>query len=145
MTARVDALLAAIAERELDALLVSNVVNVRWLTGFTGSNAAAVVGRDQRRFVTDFRYLSQAAEQLDAGWEREISSDLLERIAERLPAGRLRLGFDDAHLSVKLHARLAELVADDVELVAAGGIVERLRAVKDAGEIEAIRAAARAA
>ena len=145
MTARVDALLAAIAERELDALLVSNVVNVRWLTGFTGSNAAAVVGRDQRRFVTDFRYLSQAAEQLDAGWEREISSDLLERIAERLPAGRLRLGFDDAHLSVKLHARLAELVADDVELVAAGGIVERLRAVKDAGEIEAIRAAARLA
>ncbi len=145
MSARVDALLAAVAERELDALLVSNLVNVRWLTGFTGSSAAAVVGRDQRRFVTDFRYLSQAAEQLDPGWQREIASDLLKRVAEGLPAAGLRLGFDDAHLSVKQHAQLAELVGEHVELVAAGGILEALRAVKDADEIDAIRAAARVA
>jgi Xaa-Pro aminopeptidase len=145
VSARVDALLAALAERELDALLVSNLVNVRWLTGFTGSNATAVVGPAQRRFVTDFRYLTQAAEQLDDAWEREISSDLLKRVAERLPAGRLRLGFDDAHLTVKQHAQLAGHVGDDVELVAAGGIVEALRAVKDPAEIYAIRAAARLA
>ena len=145
MSARVDALLAAVTERELDALLVSNLVNVRWLTGFTGSNAVAVVGPAQRRFVTDFRYLTQAAEQLDGEWEREISSDLLKRAAERLPEGRLRLGFDDTHLTVKQHAQLAEHVGEDVELVAAGGAVEALRAVKDAAEIDAIRAAARLA
>ena len=145
MSARVDALLAAIAERELDALLVSDLVNVRWLTGFTGSNAAAVVGPAQRRFVTDFRYLTQASEQLDDEWEREISSDLLKRVAEGLPEGPLRLGFDDAHLTVKQHAQLAEHVGDGVELVAAGGVVEALRAVKDASEIDAIRAAARLA
>jgi Xaa-Pro aminopeptidase len=145
MSARVDALLAALAERELDALFVSNLVNVRWLTGFTGSNAAAVVGPAQRRFVTDFRYLTQAAEQVDGEWEREISSDPLKRVAERLPEGRQRLGFDDAHLTVKEHAQLAEHVGDDVELVAAGGIVEALRAVKDAAEIDAIRAAAQLA
>jgi Xaa-Pro aminopeptidase len=145
MSARVDALLAAIAERELDALLVSNLVNVRWLTGFTGTNAAAVVGAAQRRFVTDFRYLMQAADQIDADWEREISSDLLKRVADGLPAGPLRLGFDDAHLTVKQHAQLAELVGEEVELVAAGGILEKLRAVKDAAEIDAIRAAARLA
>jgi Xaa-Pro aminopeptidase len=145
MSARVDALLAAVADRELDALLVSNLVNVRWLTGFTGSSGAAVVGRDRRRFVTDFRYLSQAAEQLDPAWEREIATDLLKRVAERLPAGPLRLGFDDADISVKQHGQLTGLVAGDVELVAAGGIVERLRAVKDAAEIDAIRAAARLA
>jgi Xaa-Pro aminopeptidase len=145
VSARVDALLAALAERELDALVVSNLVNVRWLTGFTGSNATAVVGPAQRRFVTDFRYLTQAAEQLDDEWEREISSDLLKRVAERLPEGRLRLGFDDAHLTVKQHAQLAGHVGDDVELVAAGGVVEALRAVKDPAEIDAIRAAARLA
>jgi Xaa-Pro aminopeptidase len=145
VSARVDALLAAVAERELDALLISNLVNVRWLTGFTGSNAAAVVGPAQRRFVTDFRYLSQAAEQVGDEWEREISSDLLKRVAEGLPEGRLRLGFDDAHLTVKQHAQLAEHVGGDVELVAAGGIVEALRAVKDAAEIDAIRAAAQLA
>jgi Xaa-Pro aminopeptidase len=142
---RYDALAAAVAERELDALLVSNVVNVRWLTGFNGTNAAALVGPSQRRFVTDFRYLTQAAAQLAPEWEREIAADLLKRVVEGLPAGPLKLGFDDAHLTVKQHARLAELVAEDVELVAAGGAVEALRAVKNASEIEAIRAAARLA
>ena len=145
MNARFDAVLAAAQERELDVLLVTNVVNVRWLTGFTGSNAAALVGANQRRFLTDFRYLTQAAEQLDELWEREISTDLLKRAVEGLPGDRpLRLGFDDAHLTVKQHAQLAELVPDGVELVAAGGVVERLRAVKDAAEIDAIRAAAQA-
>ncbi|MEA2232735.1 MAG: Xaa-Pro aminopeptidase [Solirubrobacteraceae bacterium] len=143
-SARHDALAAAVAERELDALLVSNLVNVRWLTGFTGTNAAAVVGA-QRRFVTDFRYLAQSAEQLDPEWEREIATDLLKRVVEGLPAGPLKLGFDDAHMSVKQHAQLAGLVAQDVELVAAGGVVEALRAVKDSAEIDAIRAAARLA
>jgi Xaa-Pro aminopeptidase len=146
VSARVDALLAAIAERELDALFVSNLVNVRWLTGFTGSNAAAVIGPAERRFITDFRYLTQASEQVDDTWEREISSDLLDRVAKGLPPDRpLRLGFDDADLSVRQHAQLAEHVGEDVELVAAGGIIEALRAVKDASEIDAIRAAARLA
>jgi Xaa-Pro aminopeptidase len=135
-----------VAERELDALLVTDLVNVRWLTGFAGSSAAALVGEGLRRFVTDFRYLTQAAEQIGPEWGREIASDLLERVAEGLPrGGALRLGFDDAHLTVKQHARLAGLVPDAVELVAAGGIVEELRAVKDAGELDAIRAAARLA
>jgi Xaa-Pro aminopeptidase len=143
MNARFDAVLAAAKERELDVLLVTNVVNVRWLTGFSGSNAAALVGTNQRRFITDFRYLTQAAEQLDELWEREIATDLLKRAAEGLPGDRpLRVGFDDAHLSVAQHARLAELVPEGVELVAAGAIVERLRAIKDAAELDAIRAAA---
>jgi Xaa-Pro aminopeptidase len=145
MSARADAVLAALGERELDALLVSNLVNIRWLTGFTGSNAAAVIGPAQRRFVTDFRYLTQVAEQIDDTWEREIDSDLLKRVADGLPEGPFKLGFDDAHLSVKQHAQLAELVGDGVELVPASGIVEGLRAVKDAAEIDAIRAASKVA
>ena len=145
MSARVDAVLAAVAERELDALLVSNLVNIRWLTGFTGSNAAVLAGPAQRRFVTDFRYLTQIAEQVDPEWEREIDSDLLKRVAGGLPGGPFRLGFDDTHLTVKQHAQLAELVGEEVELVAAGGLVEGLRAVKDAAEIDAIRAATKVA
>jgi len=144
MSDRLETLRAKVAERELDALLVSNLVNVRWLTGFTGSNAAAVVSTAAApRFITDFRYLTQSAEQLDPEWEREIATDLLKRVADGLPAQPLKLGFDDAHLTVKQHAQLARLVAErDVELVAAGGIVEALRAVKDAAEIDQIRAAA---
>jgi Xaa-Pro aminopeptidase len=144
--ARVDALKAAIAERELDLLLVTNLVNVRWLTGFTGSSALAVLGAQQQRFLTDFRYLTQIAEQLDDDWEREIATELLRRAVEGLAPDRpLRLGFDDAHMTVKQHAQLAEHAPEGVELVAAGGIVEKLRAVKDADEIGAIQAAARLA
>ena len=142
---RHDALADAVAERELDGLLVSNLVNLRWLTGFTGTNGAAVVGASQRRFITDFRYLTQSATQLDPAWEREIATDLLKPAVEGLGEGAFRLGFDDAHLTVRQHAQLVELAGEQIELVAAGGIVEALRAVKDESEIDAIRRAARLA
>jgi Xaa-Pro aminopeptidase len=144
MTAqRTERLAAALQERGVDLLLVSHLVNVRWLTGFTGSSGAAIVGDGTRRFITDFRYLSQAAEQLDAVWDREIAQDTLEQIVGGLPQdGPVRLGFDDDHMSVKQHARLRDLVPEGVELVAAGGAVEALRMVKDAEEVKRIRAAA---
>jgi Xaa-Pro aminopeptidase len=142
VTARRVALQARIAERELDALLVSEPVSLRWLTGFDGSNGAVVIGARDLRFITDFRYLTQSAEQLDAEWEREIATDLLKRAVEALPGGST-LGFDDAHLTVKQHAQLAKLAVEQgVELVATGGILEALRAVKDEAEIEKIRTAA---
>ncbi|UUY02626.1 Xaa-Pro peptidase family protein [Svornostia abyssi] len=143
---RADRLEAALAEHEVDALLVTNLVNVRWLCGFTGSNAAAIVGPGRRAFITDFRYLTQAADQVGDAWEHRIAPDLLARAAEELrDAAPLRLGFDDTHLTVKQHARLHEQLADGVELVAAGGVVEGLRAVKEPDEIERIRAAAKVA
>jgi len=138
---RADAVVAAVRELELDALLVSRLVDLRWLCGFTGSSGAAVVGPSDRRFVTDFRYLTQAREQVGEGWSHEIAQKLLEQIAGgmRAPA---RLGFDDTHLTVKDHARLGELAPEGVELVPTGGVIADLRAVKDAGELERIRAAA---
>jgi Xaa-Pro aminopeptidase len=146
-TDRADAVAEALEEREADMLLVTDLINVRWLTGFTGSNAAAVVGREgSRRFVTDFRYLTQSAEEVDPAWEREIAVDLLAGVAKGLPgSGDLRLAFDDAHLSVKDHGRLAGMLRAGIELVPAGGAIETLRAVKDADELEAVRAAARLA
>ena len=55
---------AARARARARPLLVTDLVNLRYVTGFTGSNGMAVVGRDVRRFVTDFRYVEQAAEQV---------------------------------------------------------------------------------
>ena len=131
-----------LAERELDALLVTDLVNVRYLTGFTGSSGLAVVGRDLRRFVTDFRYVEQAAEQVD-GFDREQApQEFLNALADGWPGGELRLGFEDEEVSVRRHMRLRDVLPDRVELVPAGGIVEGLRAVKDAGEVERIGAAA---
>jgi Xaa-Pro aminopeptidase len=143
VNAHVDRLEQRVRERGVDLLLVTNLVNLRWATGFTGSNGAAVIGPDTRTFVTDFRYLTQSAEQVP-DFRREISTaDLLAGVVATLPpTGALRLGFDDADLSVKTHAHLRELLRDDVELVPCGGLVEELRAIKDPEEIEKIRAAA---
>jgi Xaa-Pro aminopeptidase len=135
---RADRLADLLDERELDCLLVSNLVNVRYLTGFTGTNGACIVARDERLFLTDSRYGEQARQQVQ-GFERlDASRELLGDLAGRL---RGRAGFDDAHVSVKAHAALRDKLPDGVELAPAAGLVERLRARKDATELAAIRAA----
>ena len=141
---RADRVTLRAAERELDALLVAEAVNLRYLTGFTGTSGLALVGPELRIFATDFRYVEQAAEQVDSRFEhRKAPRELLDVIAEALPPRRpLRLGFDDAHVTVKGHARLGELLGDEVELVPAAGLVEAERAVKEPEEIASMRAAA---
>jgi Xaa-Pro aminopeptidase len=143
MTTRADRLATLIDERELDALLVTNLVNVRYLTGYTGTNGVALVGlHDLRTFITDFRYVTQAEQQVQ-GFERRIGEqDLLDDAVAALPAGDLRLGIEDQHMSVRTFDRLREALPARVELVPAGGGVERLRTVKDADEVARIRAAA---
>ena len=136
---RADRLEALVAERGLDALLVTDLVNVRYLTGYTGTNGVCIVGEGLRVFFTDFRYVIQAERQV-RGFDRERGKqDLLEDAAARLSG---RVGFEDHHLTVRRHERLQGLVGEGVELVAAGKLVEQLRAVKEPDEIERIRVAA---
>ena len=62
-------------------------------------------------FVTDFRYVEQAADEVDPSFERRrASQDLLDAIPDALPHGTVRLGFEDAHMSVRQHGRLRELL-----------------------------------
>jgi len=125
----------------LDALLVTEPANLRYLTGFTGSNGVAVVGPSLRRFVTDFRYVEQAKLEVP-DFDRELGpQELLAALSSGLD-GVTRLGFDDAHLSVRTHRRLLELLPEGVELVPAAGVVEAVRAIKEPGEILRIGAAA---
>jgi Xaa-Pro aminopeptidase len=143
MSTRADRLAALLDERELDVLLVTNLVNVRYLTGYTGTNGVALVGgRDLRCFVTDFRYVTQAEQQVH-GFERRVGEqDLLDDAVAALPAGDVRLGIEDQHMAVRTFDRLREALPDSVELVPAGGAVERLRERKDADEVARIRASA---
>ncbi len=149
MSVRADRLVASLADAAgpgpgaaAGAMLVTDLVNVRYLTGYTGSNGLALVGAQTRTFITDFRYVEQAAEQVDPSFERRTApQELIEAVGEALPGGPLRLGFEDAHISVRTHARLRELLEERVELVPFGGVIEKLRAVKDPEEIERIGAA----
>jgi Xaa-Pro aminopeptidase len=126
----------------IDVMLLTNLVNVRYLTGYSGTNGLALVGPETRAFLTDFRYVEQAAEEVEASFERRrAAQDLLSGIEELLPQGELRLGFEDAHVPVRTYARLRELLPERIELVPVTGLVEKLRAVKDPAEVQRIRAA----
>ena len=137
---RADRLVELIAERELDQFFVSDLTNVRYLSGFTGTNGACLVGRDERIFFTDFRYTERAEREVGEQWERpEAERELVPQIAARMTG---KVGFEDAKLSVRQLARLEAAVGEEVDLVPGGDLVERLRAVKDPEEIERIAAAA---
>jgi Xaa-Pro aminopeptidase len=141
---------ARLDELGADALLVDALLDVRYLTGFSGSSGAVVLAGEELvaslgrpRFLTDFRYEAQSAEQVGEEFEREIvKGELLDAAAALLRAARPqgRLGFDERRVSVRAHRRLAELL-EGWELIPCEGVVEQLRAVKDAGEIARLRAA----
>jgi Xaa-Pro aminopeptidase len=129
-----------VAERMLDQLFVSDLVNVRYLTGFTGTNGACLVSPDALIFLTDFRYTERAAREVGREWDRpEAERELIPQIVARMSG---RVGFEDAHLSVRQLARLEAAADDEVELVPAGDLVEQLRVVKAPEELERIAASA---
>jgi Xaa-Pro aminopeptidase len=141
VNARAERLIALMPDAGIDLLLVTDLVNVRYLTGYTGTNGLALVGPQARTFITDFRYVEQAAEEVGEDFERRrASQDLLEAIVHVLPQEHVRVGFEDDNVSVRRHARMREALGD-VELVPAGGLVQRLRAVKQPDEIEMIKTA----
>jgi Xaa-Pro aminopeptidase len=127
-------------------MLVTDLVNVRYLSGFTGSNAALLVRVDEETPVlaTDGRYRTQAAQQspdAEVVIERACAPHLVSVAAAR---GVRRLGFE-SHVVTVDGLALLEKVAGDVELARAAGAVEALREVKDAGEIALLRLACEAA
>jgi Xaa-Pro aminopeptidase len=127
-------------------MLVKDLVNVRYLSGFTGSNAALLirVEDDTPVLATDGRYVTQAAAQAPDA-ELVIERACAPHLAGRAAAdGVRRLGFESHVVTVDGFA-LLERAADGVELVHAAGMVERLREVKDVGEIAMLRLACEAA
>jgi len=129
-----------VAEKELDQLFVSELMNVRYLTGFAGTNGACLVGGEELIFFTDFRYTERAKTEVSPEWERpEAERELIPQIVARMKG---RVGFEDARLSVRQLARLEAAASDDVEFVPAGDLVEQLRAVKEPDELKRIAAAA---
>jgi Xaa-Pro aminopeptidase len=157
--ARAERLAVELREHEIDALLVTAPVNVRYVTGFTGSNGLALVlageqadarggaGSPRGRFFTDFRYRTQSAEQVAPAFTREIvAGNLIDAAVGALAgAGGGTLGFDDANMTVATHARLRAALPGGWELAPRAGLVEALRAVKDEHEVQRMRAAAQLA
>ena len=134
---------AAVGGSDVDALLVSHLTNVEYLTGFTGSNGACLVGEGIRTFITDFRYADSAAG-ID-GWDVEVvSGEWLAGLAALASdaVGDGQVGLEDDHVTVRTARMFAEKLSGGASAADCGGLVERLRRSKDAGELAAIAAAA---
>jgi Xaa-Pro aminopeptidase len=139
---RADRVARRLQEKGVDLLLVTHGPNLRYLTGFTGSNGMAVVGTDVRRFVTDFRYVEQATAEVPDFDREQGPQDFITALETGWPEGELTLGFDDDHVSVRAHQRLRAVLPERIALKAAGGVVEAERVVKEPGEAKRIAAAA---
>ena len=131
MNDRVDRLRASLEE----PLLVAAPANIRYLIGFSSSNAALLVEPERLRVFSDFRYAS-AARALEGVEFVEANRNLYATLAEQL-AGRI--GFEATAVT---YAEYETLAGAGLELVPRRDLVESLRAVKDEGELDAIRAAA---
>jgi Xaa-Pro aminopeptidase len=142
---RIARLRAGFAEAGCEALLVTRMGNIRYLTGFTGSAGVVVVLPDEVVFVTDGRYRDQAGEQLAAaGVEAEIriAGANAQAALSCAASGIQRLGLEASDVSWAAQRRYASEGFTWAELIPTEGMVEALRAVKDEGEIDRIAAAA---
>lgn len=129
-------------------MLLTDLLNIRYLTGFTGSHAALLVhagdepgAEDNSSFATDGRYLTQAGEQvpdLEHVIDRAGDLALAQRVAERAECGTV--GLESHRVTVDRWDVLAEAVGS-AELVRVPGVVEQLRSIKDEAEIESLRMA----
>ncbi|GAA4739917.1 aminopeptidase P family protein [Gordonia alkaliphila] len=142
------AVAAALAAHDADAVVVSDLTNVRYLTGFTGSNAAVLIWRDdpsRDRIATDGRYTAQVAEQ-SPDLEAMLARDTIGALVERAGAAgtAVRVAFEADAVTVGDFGELCTAVeASPVELVPVRGLVQALREVKDAGETALVEAACR--
>jgi Xaa-Pro aminopeptidase len=143
---RLGALLERLATAGLDGLLLTSLPNIRYLTGFSGSNALALVSARGALFVTDFRYQTQvAAEVGDLARVVVEQQSLWAGLWRHLPQLSVQvLGFESTHLLHRDFERLLESGARWTWRPTVD-VVESLRERKDAGEVELIRRAGRVA
>ena len=132
--------LAFFAEPGLDALLISSLTNVRYLTGFTGSNGAVLLERGgEAKLFTDPRYTIQAAQQADCTVKIAKGPLTISVLAEIRRAGLRKIGFEAEKLSVSQLEALRKNLPVRAELVPTEGLIEKLRMIKDECEIALIR------
>lgn len=144
-SARVAQVRAGLAEAGCDALIVTKLENIRWLTGFTGSAALVVVRDDALFFTTDGRYGEQSEQELAAAGvdaERTVAGGKGQQAAIVAALdGVPRIGLEADHVTWARQRRWADEWFSDAELVPTEGLVDGLRVVKEPGEVARIEAA----
>jgi len=141
---KMDKVRDALETNRLDAILIASSINRRYVTGFTGTAGAAIITKDDARFITDFRYTEQAAEQAE-GFQIVEHKQLIDlEIKDQLKELNVkRLGFEKDHVSYSQYENYNKVL--EVELVPISGVIEELRLIKGNDELEIMKKAAKIA
>ena len=131
----------SLSDNGLDGILITNLTNIRYICGFTGSAASCLVTPGGQYFITDGRYIDQSKEQVK-GFERYIDMEPhLEQIqANKLNPNGLKLGFEGDHVSYTLYEKM-KILFPKTRWVSTSMILENLASVKDDYELDCIRTA----
>ena len=132
-----------------DSLVVTHLPNVFYLCGFSGSNAILLVLKDQMHLFTDGRYTIQAREEAPQARLHIVRTALAEACGEylhsHLPRKRARVAFESSSLNVAEWERLNKAAGRRIEWKSTNGLIERIREVKSAEELEVMRSSAKLA
>jgi Xaa-Pro aminopeptidase len=139
---RIERLRQVMQQQDLPAMLITNAYNRQYMTGFVGSAGYVVITQDRALFLVDFRYVTQASEQA-AGYEiiehePKLAATILELLNQM---GIKRLGFEQSDVSYGAFLSYQKNL-DGIELVPTDQVVEKLRMIKDAGELQIMQEAA---
>lgn len=131
-----------LTDEGLDAILITNASNRRYLSGFTGSAGTLIISQERAVLATDFRYYEQVGKQVphfELAKVKDEFTDLLPDLIGEVVCRRL--GFESKDVTVSLHQQLSEALPENVEFVATSDVVEGLRAIKDEGELDKLQQA----
>ncbi len=144
MMGKIEQIRSALLENDLDALLITNAYNRRYMTGFTGTAGVALITKEEALFITDFRYTQQAAKQASNYNIIEHKQPLTKEVANQLSRmGVQRVGFEKTDLTYALYEQYKNEA--EVEWIPTTGLVEKLRLIKTDEEVATLKEAARIA
>jgi len=142
---RQQSLRAVLEKQRLDAILITHAPNIRYLCGFTGSAGALLLTARGATFFTDGRYREQSKTEVRNARIVVRPKSPLESASEWLlekAKTQLRVGIESDHVSVAARDRLTSALGSKARLIPTSMLVERLRMIKDADEIQLMRQAA---
>ncbi|MFS0561945.1 Xaa-Pro peptidase family protein [Terribacillus sp. 179-K 1B1 HS] len=138
---KLEKLRALMEKKNLDALIVTSGQNRRYISGFTGSAGLLVITKSKQLFITDFRYIEQAADQApDFEIIEHKQSIVQEACAQLLKEGAQQVGFEHEDVTFALYQQFQDAIKAD--LIPASGLIEELRLIKSEAELRIMKTAA---
>ena len=137
---RIEKVRAQLAAQGLDALVVTNLKNIRYLANFTGTTAALIITSDQAIFVTDFRYVQHASKQAPDFTLLQNKKEIFAEINDFLVAHKVqKVGIEADEMTVSTYLRIKDFFGPEV--VPTQGLIEKIREIKDADELATMKKA----